>query len=60
MITEDELLPKDSTYLDAINIYFAGINMPNSNKDEYGNALSVFSFSTLSSHFLHNNLQVLS
>ncbi len=37
--TEDELLPEDSTDLDAINTYFAHINTPDSDGNESDNDL---------------------
>ena len=58
--TEDELLPEDPTDLDAINAYFARINMPDSDADESDNDLSDPPPSTPPSHPLDNNLQALS
>lgn len=57
--TEDELLPEDPTDLDAINAYFARINMPDSDADESDNDLSDPPPSTPPSHPLDNNLQAL-
>lgn len=58
--TEDEILPEDPTDFDAINAYFARINMPDSDADESDNDLSDPPPSTPPYHPLDNNLQVLS
>ena len=58
--TEDELLPEDPTDLDAVNTYFARINMPDLDENKSDNDLSDPSPSTSPSHPLDNNLQALS
>ncbi len=58
--TQDELIPEDPTDIDAINTYFAPINLSDSDENESDNDLSDSPPSTPPSHHLNDNLQFLS